>query len=192
MYAKERVSAVERWGEKFTPACECGCGDPVKIGPTGPRRFIDRQHLYWSRLPSDWSNLASKGRAARSEMDGGLIPIERFRAFVERLHDGKKWSYREIAQKGGQTKGWLDYYLYDSRAKNIGRVTASLFIKRIAGEAVKPSRLQQREAKKHSEQRNRIINEIGMDAKQLRTQDTGWGHYTTNKARKNRLNSVKG
>lgn len=171
------VRKVNEIEHTFPPACECGCGEPVRMGIKGPQRFVNIGHYRWTITPSDRSEWASKARQAQLEASGGKIEIERFRAFVNGLREKRGWSLADIAQRGGQQPGWLHTYMFDKRYSYIGKDTAEKFIRRIAGDAVESSKWQDREAKEYEKKVHKAILEVGVDADRTEVKPISWVRY---------------
>lgn len=48
------ISTVTAWGDSFTPACACGCGEPVPIrvgrnGMAQPNKFVNKAHAAYDK-----------------------------------------------------------------------------------------------------------------------------------------------
>lgn len=139
-YRKNRHA--ERWGDAFTPACECGCGEPVPFTSTSavPQRFVNRAHVTWWKQDTGQYSQMLRVRAEKRRNSADAIPIEDFRRVVRKMRADKGWSIDEICERGGWNIGQWSSYMYDSdRYFTIGREVATHFFRRLAGLGAPPS-----------------------------------------------------
>lgn len=126
-----KIREVEAWGDVITPACGCGCGEPVGINDKGPKVFVNRAHQGWARRGSTWER-------------SGSIEIEKFRAAVRKIKESKGWTWTEMAAHGGWSHGMLKCYMADKRYNSVGLDVATSFLRRCAGMAGEMSTHQKR------------------------------------------------
>lgn len=130
-HAYKLARQVEIWGDRFTPPCACGCGEPVRMNEKGPGKYVNRQHVLWGR------------DSARNAIGDDVIEVKVFREACEKIRKDKGWSIRELANRGGWHKGHLSQYLYDYRVgpnpKVMKRELAVSFLRRCAGLAEPPT-----------------------------------------------------
>lgn len=141
-YTQRVIREVEAWGDRPMPACACGCGEPVTMGKTGPKKYVNNQHHIWVK-----NHTAMACKRADQQIEDG-IPIEKFRVAIKQLRAQKQLTTPELAEQGGQQLGWLNYYLYSKKPKTIGRATAEDFLRRLNGQGLPATKYQQNQAKK--------------------------------------------
>lgn len=136
-HAYKLARQVEMWGDSFTPACACGCGEPVRFSERGPGKYVNRQHVYWGR---DSATAAIRGKEA--------LDVEVFRKACLKIKAEKGWSVQELADKGGLGRGHLSKYLYSySNTQKMDKDIAVSFLRRCAGLPEKPSKRMMKLAK---------------------------------------------
>lgn len=161
------VQQVNSWENTFPPACACGCGDPVRISMTrGPNKYINGQHMSWdqqSMKSEQFKAIHVKTREAHG------IPIEQFRAALRKIKAQKGMTWAQMAEAGGQSRGWIMSYMFDhKRLVSINKDTATLFLQKLAGVGTPPSKHQERTAPKQIARTNMAIAKIGMDPKKIK------------------------
>lgn len=125
------ISHCVFWGDSFTAACKCGCGEPVPFSNAGPQKFVNRAHQQWFTAGTLIDCTWERQRRLREEN----IPIEKFSAAVFKMREAKGWSTNEMSVKGGYTPGWLNSRIYNKKARYIRRETAENFLRRLSGMA---------------------------------------------------------
>lgn len=135
---------VERWGDRFTPACLCGCGEPVPISDRGPAKYVNYGHMRWDKGAQITANSKAARRAKQLERNTDL---ETWRAAVRQIKEQRGWTLSEMAERGGWPTGSLQSWLYGrNRLQTIGPQGVD-FLRRLAGLPTPPSPYQQRKAR---------------------------------------------
>lgn len=144
-HQKDIVRQVEYWGDKFTPACACGCGEPVKISNKGPGKYVNQAHNRWVNQP--------KAAKAGGLATRGDIEIEKFRTMLQKVKDEKGWTWDQMAEAGGWSDGHLHNCLYKDEVKGIREETARKFLRRCLG---LPEQMSERQIKVEREREKKL------------------------------------
>lgn len=124
-YKRDLVLQVSYAGDSWPPACECGCGEPVRYSRYGPQKFVNRAHSYWHRKYVSYGFMVQQEKLKYIEGD-------RFAAALRRIMADKGYSQRELARRGGWQYGEVTNFLY-GRKTRITETRAKSFLRRVAG-----------------------------------------------------------
>ena len=138
---------VEAWGDRFPPACKCGCGEPVRFRSNKPNVYVNRAHYYWDR------------NYRGGHPHGPVIEKEKFRTAITTIRNEKGWSLAETARRGGWSTNHLKAVLYGD-GKYVLEKTVRLFLRRLAGLPTEMSARQKREWEVKREHDRRVRSEL--------------------------------
>lgn len=143
------VATVEAWGDAFTPACACGCGEPVRLHQArGPQKYVNRRH-------SEWDMKRSPG----NRNPKGTVPIEKFDKAVRKIARDNGWSLNETIRRGGWSLGrW--HGMTNGHTRYLREETVRAFLRRVAGMAEEPTPWMLRQMEGERKSGVRAMNEI--------------------------------
>lgn len=131
---KYRADAIARYLVEHgsPPPCECGCGEPVNFDQNGrPNRFVNH-------------HFKADPTIATSVRLGDTIPIERIRAATRQIKEARGWTWDDVAERAGMSKGHVTSMMFGKTQRTVTRKWAKGYFTRLAGGATIPTPHQRR------------------------------------------------